>query len=76
MWVISEFTFLFTLHLGGFLKILVYATLIQLVPMGLVGRCAAIVPFRKPELFRAGATQCRFIGVPVITIAGVGAALS
>ena len=71
MWVISEFPFLFTLHLGGFSKILVYATLIQLV-----GLCAAIVPFRKPELFRAGATQCRFIGVPVITIAGVGAVLS
>jgi hypothetical protein len=50
--VISEFTFLFTFYLGGFLKILVYATPIQLVSMELVGLCAAIVPFRKPELFR------------------------
>jgi APA family basic amino acid/polyamine antiporter len=75
-WVLTEITFLIALHLGNFFQILVYATLIQLVSMGLVGVCAAIIPYRKPELFRAGATQARVLGVPVVTVAGVCAILS
>ncbi len=72
-WVLTEITFLIALHLGNFFQILVYATLIQLVSMGLVGLCAAIIPFRKPELYRAGATQAKILGVPVVTVAGVSA---
>ena len=76
MWVLTEITFLIALHLGNFFQILVYATLIQLVTMGLVGLCAAIIPYTKPELYRAGATQARILGVPIMTIAGVCAILS
>jgi APA family basic amino acid/polyamine antiporter len=75
-WVLTEITFLISLHLGNFFHILVYATLIQLLSMGLVGLCAAIIPWRKPELYRAGATQKRFLGVPVVTVAGVSALAS
>lgn len=75
-WVLTEITFLIALHLGNFFQILVYATLIQLVTMGLVGVCAAIIPYRKPELYRAGATQAKILGVPIVTIAGVSAILA
>lgn len=75
-WVLTEITFLVTQQMNNFFQVVVYATLIQLVAMGLVGLCAAISPFRKPELYRAGATQAKFLGVPVVTIAGMGAMLS
>jgi amino acid transporter len=74
--VLTELVFLWSLQIGNLFQVLVYATLIQLVSMVLVALCAAIIPWRKPELFRAGGTQRRLFGVPVITIAGVGAILS
>jgi basic amino acid/polyamine antiporter, APA family len=61
---------------GSFFKALAYATLIQLVAMGLVGVSAAVVPWRRPELYRGSASQLRFAGIPVTTIAGVGAILT
>jgi amino acid transporter len=75
-WVLTEITFLIALHLGNFFQILVYATLIQLVSMGLVGVCAAIIPYRHPELYRAGATQAKVLGVPIVTLAGVAAIIA
>ncbi len=42
---------------GSFFKALAYATLIQLIAMGLVGVSAAVVPWRKPELYRGSASQ-------------------
>ena len=61
---------------GSFYQALAYATLIQLIAMGLVGVSAAIVPWRRPELYRGSASQMTFAGVPVATIAGVGAILT
>jgi amino acid transporter len=61
---------------SSFFKALAYATLIQLVAMGLVGVSAALVPWRRPELYRGSASQLRFAGIPVTTIAGVGAVLT
>jgi basic amino acid/polyamine antiporter, APA family len=61
---------------SSFFKALAYATLIQLVAMGLVGVSAAVVPWRRPELYRGSASQLRFAGMPVTTIAGVGAVLT
>jgi amino acid transporter len=61
---------------GSFFKALAYATLIQLVAMGLVGVSAALVPWRRPELYRGSASQLRFAGIPVTTIAGAGAVLT
>ena len=61
---------------GSFFKALAYATLIQLIAMGLVGVSAAVVPWRRPELYRGSASQMRFAGVPVATIAGIGAVIT
>ncbi len=61
---------------SSFFKALAYATLIQLIAMGLVGVSAAVVPWRKPELYRGSASQLRFAGVPVCTLAGIGAVVT
>ena len=55
-----------------FFKALAYATLIQLIAMGLVGLSAAVVAYRKPELYRASSSQVQFAGIPLTTIAGIG----
>lgn len=57
---------------AGFYKALAYATLIQLIAMGLVGVAAAVVPWRRAALYRGSSSQLRFAGIPVISIAGVG----
>lgn len=59
-----------------FFTVLAYATLIQLIAMGLVGVAAILVPYVRPELFRASSAQGRIGGVPIVTIAGVGAVAS
>jgi amino acid transporter len=74
--VLTELFFIWSLQIDNFFQVLVYATLIQLISMGLVGLCAAIVPWRKPDLYRAGSTQLKFLGIPVVTIAGVAAMLA
>ena len=61
---------------SSFFKALAYATLIQLIAMGLVGVSAAVVAYRKPELYRASSSQIRVAGVPLTTIAGIGAVIS
>ena len=73
---LTEIFFIWALRIGNFIEVLTYATLIQLISMGLVGLTAAIVPWRKPMLYKAGATQTRVLGVPVVTIAGGGAVLA
>lgn len=57
----------------SFAQVLVYAVLIQLISMGLVGLSAVVFPFRRPELFRASSAQRVILGLPLCTIAGVGA---
>lgn len=57
-------------------RAIVYAVLIQLIAMGLVGVAAVVVPWRRPELYRAGSSQRTVAGIPVVTIAGVGSILS
>lgn len=58
---------------SNFFQVLVYATLVQLIAMGLVGLAAVLVPYIKPDLYRAAATHRRVLGIPVVTIAGIGA---
>jgi basic amino acid/polyamine antiporter, APA family len=55
----------------GFFSVLVEAVLVQLIAMVLIGVSAALLPFRRPEAWRSSATTRRFLGAPVITIAGV-----
>jgi APA family basic amino acid/polyamine antiporter len=54
----------------GFNKFLFEAVLLQLVTMILLSIAAVLLPYRKPEVWRASATTRRFLGVPVVTLAG------
>jgi basic amino acid/polyamine antiporter, APA family len=71
--LMSVGVFLWAVNSAGFLQILVYATLVQLIAMGLVGVSALIVPWVKPDLYRASTTTRKFLGIPVVSIAGAGA---
>jgi basic amino acid/polyamine antiporter, APA family len=59
----------------GFFSVLVEAVLVQLIAMVLIGLSAALLPYRRPDAWRSSATTRRLLGVPVITIAGVMAAV-
>lgn len=54
----------------GFLKVLFEAVLLQLVTMILLGVSAVLLPYRRPEVWRSSATTERFLGVPIIALAG------
>ncbi len=64
------------IHSSSFFQVLAYATLIQLVGMMLVGFTAAIVPWRRPALYRASAAQFKILGIPAVVVAGVAAIIS
>ena len=74
--LVSIGVLIWALYSSSFLSVIVYATFLALIPMMLVGLSAAIVPWRRPEFYRAGATQKRVLGVPVVTVAGVAAILA
>jgi APA family basic amino acid/polyamine antiporter len=57
----------------GFFQVLVYALLVQLIAMGLVGLAGALAPYIRPELYRASTSQKTVAGVPLVVIAGLGA---
>jgi amino acid transporter len=75
-YVLSLITFAWGLTSAGFLQILTYAVLIQLISMALVGIAAVLVPYRRPQLYRASATTKTFAGIPVVVIAGAGSVIS
>lgn len=54
----------------GFNKFLFEAVLLQLVTMILLSIAAVLLPYRKPEVWRASATTQRVLGVPVVALAG------
>ena len=60
----------------GFFQILAYATLVQLIAMGLVGLSGVLAPRLRPQLFRASTSQKSIGGVPLVSIAGIGAILT
>ncbi len=60
----------------GFFQVLVYALLVQLIAMGLVGLAGVLAPRLRPELYRASTSQKSFLGIPLVVIAGVGAILT
>jgi basic amino acid/polyamine antiporter, APA family len=53
-----------------FFSVLVEAVLMQLVAMILIGISAVLLPYRRPDAWRASATTRRFLGVPVVALAG------
>jgi amino acid transporter len=54
----------------GFLSVLYEAVVLQLVTMILLGIAAVLLPYRRPEVWRASATTERFLGIPIVAIAG------
>ena len=54
----------------GFNKFLFEAVLLQLVTMILLSIAAVLLPYRKPDAWRASATTRRLFGVPVVALAG------
>jgi amino acid transporter len=61
---------------SNFFQILVYAILVQLISMALVGLAAVLFPQLRPELYFASVTTRTFLGVPVVSIAGAGSIIS
>jgi len=53
-----------------FFSLLVEAVLVQLIAMILIGIAALLLPYRRPEAWRASATTERFLGAPIIAVAG------
>jgi APA family basic amino acid/polyamine antiporter len=58
------------------IQILVYATIIQMIPQMLVGLAAVVLPKRRPALYRGSGLTGTVAGVPTIGIAGVSAILA
>ena len=54
----------------GFFQILVYAVLVQLIAMAIVGLAGVLAPYLRPELYRASSSQKAVAGIPLVTIAG------
>ena len=54
----------------GFFDVLVEAFVLQLVTMILLGVSAVLLPFRRPDVWRASATTRRFLGMPIVSLAG------
>lgn len=55
----------------SFFTVLAYAILFLLTAMTLLAVSAAILPYRRPELYRASAVQRSFLGIPVLTISAL-----
>ena len=51
-------------------QIIVYASLIELIAMALVGLAAVVLPYRRPEFYRASVTARRVLGIPLVSALG------
>jgi APA family basic amino acid/polyamine antiporter len=54
----------------SFFGILIEAVLLQLVTMILLAVSAVLLPYRRPEIWRSSATTQRFLGIPIVALAG------
>ncbi len=54
----------------GFFDVLIEAVLLQAITMILLGISAALLPYRRPDVWRSSATTQRILGIPVVAIAG------
>ena len=72
----SFITLIWAVNGSSFFQVLVYATLVQLIAMALVGLSAVAVPYTKPDLYRGSTTKRTLAGIPVVAIAGAGAVLT
>jgi amino acid transporter len=60
----------------SFFTVLTYAVLIQQFAMFLVGLSAFLLPYLRPAMYQACATTRTFLGVPLVSWAGLGAMIS
>jgi APA family basic amino acid/polyamine antiporter len=58
-----------------FFQLLIEAVLMQFVTMILLGISAVLLPYRRPDAWRASATTRKFLGLPVVVWAGALAAI-
>lgn len=72
----TEVIFAWSLTNDSIFQIVVYATLIQLVAMALVGVSGMAVAWRRPALYKGGSSQRSVLGIPLVAIAGAGSVLS
>jgi basic amino acid/polyamine antiporter, APA family len=59
----------------GFFKFLYEAVLLQLVTMILLSIAAVLLPYRKPDVWRASATTQKVFGIPLVALAGAVSAV-
>ena len=59
---------------SSFYAVLAEATLLQFIMMIILSIAGMLLPFRRPEMWRASASTQRFLGIPVISLAGAVAA--
>jgi basic amino acid/polyamine antiporter, APA family len=57
-------------------QVVAITTMMQLIPMALVGLAAVLIPRLRPQLYRAAATTRTVAGVPVVAIAGAASLIS
>lgn len=74
--VMSAATFIWAVYGSNFFQVLAYATLVQMIPSFLIGWAAVVVPWRRGALYRASTSQRRVFGIPIVTVAGVGAVIT
>ncbi|MBS1862056.1 MAG: amino acid permease [Actinobacteria bacterium] len=74
--VLSGLVLLWGIHSSLFLTLVVYGVLFAMVSQISVGIAAIVVPWRRKALYQAGGMRARFLGVPVVTWAGIGAVIS
>lgn len=54
----------------SFFEVLVEAFSLQLITMILIGIAAVLLPYRRPDAWRSSATTQRFLGIPIVALAG------
>lgn len=55
----------------SFLQVIVYAVMVQLIAMTLLAIAAVVFPWRRAALYHASASAKKFVGIPIVSIAGV-----
>jgi basic amino acid/polyamine antiporter, APA family len=69
-YILTEAVFLWSVKSASFIQVIVYATLFQLIAMALVGLSALVVPYLRPQFYQASASTRKFLGLPLVSIAG------
>jgi APA family basic amino acid/polyamine antiporter len=60
----------------SFFALLALAAIVGFPAMLLVGISALVFPWRRPELFRTSAAGVKWLGVPLVSVVGVGAMIT